>query len=367
VIKAVKIQRVSKASKPTHQMKAQIFLSCGQNEKELAIARKIQNKIHAMSRYQFDCYVAALVQDLDGLITNIFRKIEEADYFIFVDFRREELRGRKIHRGSLFANQELAIASFLRFRSKKEAVLLQNEVLLLQEKGMMPLDGMLSSIQGNVRLETFPSRRTLPTLIAKIVREKCEQKKWTDKTRNTLALSIYPKTIPEPPKKEDGSIAQPFHVMVKNLHYGKAACNCYAYLEEVEKLDEKGKVIENVTDKRNWEIPELKWAGTLMPFTRIAPTPADASQPRYRIFDAFWFTQKAGEAIDMKFFHAASSTDWFPHKLEFGCYRLVYLVVSDNFAPVQASFDFEFKSNQTINEALENWKGASLQLETSQH
>ena len=45
---------------------------------------------------------------------DIFDQFEKSDYFVFIDFKRENLSSKPaVHRGSLFSNQELAIASFL--------------------------------------------------------------------------------------------------------------------------------------------------------------------------------------------------------------------------------------------------------------
>jgi len=95
-------------------MKAQIFLSCGQNPEESPIAEAIKKKINNDVQLGFECYVACEVQDLRDLRDVIFKRLEESDYFIFIDFKREELKkdkdGKSIYRGSLFANQELAVA-----------------------------------------------------------------------------------------------------------------------------------------------------------------------------------------------------------------------------------------------------------------
>jgi hypothetical protein len=46
----------------------------------------------------------------------------------------------------------------------------------------------------------------------------------------------------------------------------------------------------------------------------------------------------------MRFFNptAPSPTDYFPHRLFPGRYRLTFVVVSDNFEPARKNFIFEF-------------------------
>jgi len=67
---------------------ARIFISCGQNkdtdEARIASATKIKTKSLA-----FDPYAAIDVQTLQGLKESIFAQLENSEYFIFVDFKRE--------------------------------------------------------------------------------------------------------------------------------------------------------------------------------------------------------------------------------------------------------------------------------------
>ena len=43
----------------------------------------------------------------------VLRRLELSEYFLMIDFKRERLKGKPSHRGSLFTHQELAIATFL--------------------------------------------------------------------------------------------------------------------------------------------------------------------------------------------------------------------------------------------------------------
>ena len=78
-------------------------------------------------------------QTLRGLKENIFPQLQDSEYFVFVDFKREKLvphrrgkTGKLQHRGSLFSHQELALASFLDL-----------QLLAFQEKGVKQDDGIL--------------------------------------------------------------------------------------------------------------------------------------------------------------------------------------------------------------------------------
>ena len=114
---------------------ARVFISCGQRPEELEIAELIQKGLQDIG---FSVYVAKKDHVLSCLTRNIFDKLETSEYFLFIDFKREKLirikegieEDNKSFRGSLFTNQELAIATFLK----------DIEVLGFQEKGVRPKD-----------------------------------------------------------------------------------------------------------------------------------------------------------------------------------------------------------------------------------
>ena len=77
--------------------RARVFISCGQNKNsdELETALRIRDRL---SELGFDPYVAVEEQTLRGLKENIFPRLRDSEYFVFVDFKRERLvahgRGR---------------------------------------------------------------------------------------------------------------------------------------------------------------------------------------------------------------------------------------------------------------------------------
>lgn len=309
---------------------AQIFLSCGQNPDfgEPPFFELVEQKIKSLG---FDCYVAAHKQSPRSIRENVFKQLEESDYFVFIDFKREEMKdkaGNVISRGSLFSNQELALASFL-----------EMEIMLFQEDGVQR-DGMLNAIQGNAT--SFSDRNKLPDLIAGEIR----RRQWTTQTRNTLALSVYSNSPPRLNQtKTDGRFSRPFHIKVENLHHRKDARNCFAYLDEVVDLNSN----RNISKDEKWETVEFKWAGTRLASVRIAP------KPSYRNFDAVWLFVNQQQQIGMGFFNSVvpALTDYFPHQLRPGRYRLTFVVVSDNFDPVRKSFIFEFGQTLESGKLLE--------------
>ena len=119
--------------------KARVFISCGQQKgtDEVEVAHKVAEKLEEMD---FEPYIAVEEQTLKGMKENIFRRLSESEYFIFIDFKRERLFKLKNgsfddtgkHRGSLFSHQELAIATFLDVKP-----------LLFREKEVKEDDGIL--------------------------------------------------------------------------------------------------------------------------------------------------------------------------------------------------------------------------------
>ena len=122
-------------------MNAEVFLSCGQKKgtPEHALALKIAKEIRNLG---FGVYVAVEQPSLKSLREEIFERLSNSEYFLFIDFRREQLlsqTGTKTEfRGSLFCHQELAVASYLQLKP-----------LLFHESGVKEYDGMLGALQAN--------------------------------------------------------------------------------------------------------------------------------------------------------------------------------------------------------------------------
>ena len=124
---------------------ARVFISCGQKPEELRIAENIANVLVSMN---FEPYIARNQQTLNGVVENIFSKLNESEYFLFIDFKRERLCKLEndkyvpdiFHRGSLFSHQELALATFLK----------DMKIIAFQESGVKSEDGILRFIQAKL-------------------------------------------------------------------------------------------------------------------------------------------------------------------------------------------------------------------------
>ncbi|MCH7549530.1 MAG: hypothetical protein IH969_08370, partial [Candidatus Krumholzibacteriota bacterium] len=306
------------------KQRARVFISCGQAEED---EKRIAHEIGTMlDKLDFDPYIAVEEQTLRGVKENIFGQLERSEYMVFVDFRREPLGpGGKEHRGSLFSNQELAIAAYREI-----------EVIVLREQGVKR-DGISRFVQENA--VPFSDRKRISAIIEKQV----EQKKWDPTWRNELSLTDEaPKLIDA--VRTDRDVRDNVyrystrfcHVFVTNRHRDKPANNCYVYLEQITDC-------RSGTTRRPQTI-EFKWAGYQLPNCLIAPRTS-------RAFDAF-YRAKATIADPntplLRFNVFADSTQFIPRVDEPGEYEFTYRVISENFPFAVATFYIEIAEKDPL-------------------
>ena len=282
--------------------RARVFISCGQSKEsdERAIAEAIAKRLKARG---FEPWVAVELQTLNGIKEHIFQTLRDSEYFIFIDFKREQLAGG--HRGSLFSHQELAVASYLGV-----------ELLAFQEAGVMR-EGLLSFIGANATSFEFEDRSKLPDRID----EEVAKRKWNPYWRNEVIIERESTQYEDVETQTPGLYRRFFHVSVRNRHRHRAVTNCYAYLESATKLDPMTPIPLRAF--------ELKWEGFLLPFVNI---PASQS----RRFDAFCIHHNTPTRLSF----SGMFSDWnkiIPLIQGEGCYKLNFLVVSSDFAPARAS------------------------------
>jgi hypothetical protein len=110
-----------------------IFISCGQaTDHERRVAREICELVRGKG---FDAYLAIEAQTLLDINSGIIDELKASDYYLLVNFCRDSLS--KGNRGSLFSNQELAIAYALGFKR----LLVVNQVGIADE-GMLRYIGV---------------------------------------------------------------------------------------------------------------------------------------------------------------------------------------------------------------------------------
>src|SRR5438132_10277879 len=136
-------------------MSAKIFISCGQKlDEERHATAELSN---ALTAEGFEVYVAIAAQSIEDVNSGIIGQLRRSDYYIFIDFAREDLHG--CSRGSLFTNQELAIAYILGFE----------HVIFFQQNAVC-LEGLLKYMGSNAT--RFEEPADVPDLVIKAVRER---------------------------------------------------------------------------------------------------------------------------------------------------------------------------------------------------
>jgi hypothetical protein len=192
--------------------KARVFVSCGQaRPSERKAASAIDRELGKLG---FCPYVAIEAHSSKGLTENIFSHLATADYFLFVDFRRDQIgkRHEGRYRGSLFSNQELGIASFI-----------QTDLLpFVQNK--IRREGILGAIQGNAI--SFPYPKRVPDL----VRQYVWKEKWDPGNRRELriepGLEIDYALLPQIFRVISQGEYVYYHLRLRNLHSRILATNC---------------------------------------------------------------------------------------------------------------------------------------------
>jgi hypothetical protein len=288
------------------ELKAKVFISCGQKKdsKEVELANAIAKVLEDM---YFEPYVASQEHTLSGLKENIFWQLDTSEYFLFIDFAREQLENSPEHRGSLYSHQELAVASYLGL-----------EVVAFQQRGVKMLDGMIGTMQLNPVM--FDDLETLPALVSEQIKKANWRANWKNTIEITRTESEFQdaniKSIPNP------QLARFFHLTVNNHNVRKIALNCAAYLEKMTKLP------ENISDTPR--TTELKWAGYTQPTVAIMPE-------SHRELDALYVLHNTPYIMHFSCF--SDSSYYMMPVLGSGRYQLEYVVISENFAPARITVE----------------------------
>lgn len=284
------------------ELKAQVFLSCGQrHESEKKVAKELAR---ILEEYGYQVYVAQEQVSFKGVKEAILPQLAEAEYFLFVDFVREKISDG-LHRGSLFSHQELAIAAYLEipyigFRHKR-----------------VNREGLSEFMMSNV--PEFEGASELPDLLRK---ELAKRGDWNPNWRKALRVKR-----PDSSERDDMiTMNRPtkfFHLTVENLHLNKMALGCTAYIENIRDA-QTGEVIE-------FQSAEIKWAGTVLPSVPIPPKAK-------RDLDACGVFDDAPQTI-----HWVSYSDSgkYMTPIEGRSLDVTYVILSDNFPPSRCTIRIE--------------------------
>ena len=287
-------------------MPGRVFISCGQATQA---EQKVANDVSEWLRSQgYDPYVAIETQSIQDVNSGIIGNLKSADYYIFIDFRREKICNflRKEYRGSLFTNQELAIAYFLGF----------DRTLFIQQSNIR-LEGIARYILGNAkRFDDLDD-------VLKIVKQELGQRNWSPNySRHLVPNQVTILSNPLPYKDHTGPYNQYIcHIEVENRRHDSGAFSTIARLDRIE------------LPSRQIISPDssyLKWAGQ-SGYERIIPAQRSAK------FDAFAIENRLN--YDIVYLH--SSADIYPRQpilqSQLGQYILHYEVIAQNFPLLELS------------------------------
>lgn len=308
-----------------NEIKARVFISCGQtrDSEEERIANSLKGRLE-LAGFQ-NPYVAINEQTTSGLKENILSKLEVSEYFIFIDFKREALfssdkneplkdqKGRSVHRGSLFSNQELAIA-----------ISQGKRIIALQERAVKERDGMFSVAQIN------PIQFTSRDQIVDIVMEKVAENKWDPNWRDEIEMSREDSDFSDAFYGGDPlKPARFFHIRASNRNKFKTARNCVCYIKKL--------VHQPSGELHTMQLVEIKWKIIKLADAHIPPQ-------EYRKFDAFFIIKNCYDKIYLGY--NRNIIDYPQIDLEYqllipGVYDVSYEIYSENFRPTKATFRFQ--------------------------
>lgn len=120
-------------------MAGKIFISCGQATDD---ERKVASELASwFSGEGYNPYLAIETQSILDLNAGIISQLKTSDFYLFINFKREKISDNNagLYRGSLFTNQELAIAYALGFE----------KMLILNQKGVKH-EGMHKFMVSNI-------------------------------------------------------------------------------------------------------------------------------------------------------------------------------------------------------------------------
>lgn len=289
-------------------LRAKVFISCGQgSDQERQIAREVGAQLDSLG---FDYYIAVEEQSLRGLKDNIFSQLGSSEYFLFIDFKREQFANSSEYRGSLFSQQELAIASYLDL-----------PVMAFRERGVKKLDGLMTFLQGNA--VEFSDPRELLGLI----RSQLTKNGWRPDWKDSISVSIPVRFVDVQQVNGAQRPARFYHLEVKNHNPQRMALNCTGYVESVYRMPE-GELISSPT-------VELRWAGFALPQVAIPPLTS-------RLLDGGFIYHSAPQ---MFLFNAFTTSTMFAAPLRgTNTFQVTFIVISENFPPTRAVLEVRLRN-----------------------
>ena len=216
----------------TKPFRSRVFLSGGlwrgsERRTKIAVER-------AVRKLGFEPYLATREQTLAGLNENVLRRLEESEYFLFVDFARPLPRKRTVRNikwgfpRSLYSHQELAVATYLRL-----------DPLIFQEKRPFEAgdssEGFLKFLQGNCT--TFAARTQLSRIVTREINRRLKEKEWKPGWQRGVFLPSVPLPTTEAVDEDLGNAAtRNFHLEIANGDWRRTVWHCAIHVARIESL-----------------------------------------------------------------------------------------------------------------------------------
>lgn len=197
-----------------------------------------------------------------GVPDDVHDRLEDAEYFILVDFDLSSETDRKtkgLWSRSLFSHQEFAVAVFLGL-----------DHLVLVEEGLSPPDGIWAYVVRQPPI-TFRRGNLIETVLAAVrskVGDGPENARWGNRWRRELRIERYMRGSDNSGWVTYGESGSPlrtkyFLVDVRNQHRDRTATDAHAYLE---------RIVERATGMTGIPHPlPLKWNCLRTEATAIPP------------------------------------------------------------------------------------------------
>lgn len=285
-------------------LKAQVFISCGQitkEEKEIGTT-----VVKYFEKRGFAPYFAEEVHSPLGLTQNIYDNLRESEYFVCINFNREDSDF-----GSLFVQQELAIASF------------QNLPLVAFHEPGIKLRGISKYLQVN-SIEFSSVNDIMGNLDKKT-------KAWDPKSKNQFSLVFGNEHLNVVIYNQNQLLSNWYHIIVENLSSLFSARNCYSFVESIYDLKNKKEIFGKNEYKNG-----LVWAGTGIVTVNI---PYGAKKD----IDAIYTIQGSSSWI---FQEINTSTIYKYPQLTDGKYKIIYALHSDNFPSTRIELQVELANDK---------------------
>lgn len=284
--------------------KARVFISCGQKDNR---EKSFGDYLVKYFEKDFEVYFAEEIHNSKPLLLSIFQASRDSEYFVaFNPYRKEtgEI-------GSLFVQQEIAIAAFL-----------DMPLLYFCQKGVNKTIGMSGGLHLNGISIDRPEE--MKQHLDKVTNN------WDSTSKNQLFLEFNNPHKSIPVVNYPGQpLSNWYHITVINGSVYKHAKNCRAYVESIRDIKQRKTVQIDYQQ-------ELIWAGTGTHTIFI-------TKKVKRDVDVIWTIQ--GSKIWQFQFLQTSTVYAYPNLGE-DRYRIVFSVISDNFLDARLEVILELLNDQ---------------------